>query len=201
MTIPLDTYFVVDPSGDFLSKAHGVLVSQELFFYVSDTNELRVKAFSGNVAYAIAQNVSWCSCLTASNHVDVWYADLGGNIFYIPYFHFGAGTLTPVSIGIGSAVTFDVFFCLNSSPQVYALVVDNGIQHIMYTSLTPGFSTIQGHDTIFTNATDPAHYVTRPRIAMHPLDTDEMTVHCQRIVVQSGISYTGFYVTKVPGVS
>jgi hypothetical protein len=201
LPIPPDIYFTIDPSSEFKTKAHGVLASQELFFYISDIGELRVRAFNGNVSYVIAQGASWASAITASDRVDLYYTDASGNIFYIPYFHFGSGTLNAVPIGIGSALTFDVFYVAQSTPPVYTLVVDDGIRHTLYSALDPGFTSIRGSAVIFNNALDPTHYITRPRIAMHPQDTDIMTVHCQDIVVLTSVSSTGFYVAKVPGVA
>jgi hypothetical protein len=201
MSIPVDQYFTVDPSSEFKSKAHGILFSQELFFYVADTGELRVRAFNGLIAYAIAQNVIWASALTAANRVDLWYATSGGAIFYIPYFHFGSGTLAKVPIGISAALTFDVFYCLNSTPPVYCMVTDNGIVHTLYVADDPAFSSIRATKQIYSNAQDTSRFVTRPRIAMHPQDTTRMTVHCQTILLSNGQSSTGFYVVKVPTIS
>jgi hypothetical protein len=200
MSIPVDQYFTVDPSSEFKSKAHGILFSQELFFYVADTGELRVRAFNGLIAYAIAQNVIWASALTAADRVDLWYATADGAIFYIPYFHFGSGTLATEPIGITATLSFDVFYCLNSTPPVYCMVTDNGIAHTLYVANDPAFSSIRATKIIYTNATDPTHFVTRPRIAMHPLDTYRMTVHCQTILLSNSQSSTGFYVTDVPTV-
>lgn len=201
MSIPVDQYFTVDPSSEFKSKAHGVLFSQELFFYVADTGELRVRAFNGLIAYVIAQNVIWASALTAADRVDLWYATTDGTIYYIPYFHFGSGTLTSVPIGISAALTFDVFYCLNSTPPVYCMVTDNGFVHTLYVANDPAFSSVRATKQIYSNAQDTAHFVTRPRIAMHPEDTYRLTVHCQTIVISTGISSTGFYVVKVPTVA
>lgn len=201
MSIPIDTYFTIDPSSEFKSKAHGVLFSQELFFYVSDTSELRVRNFNGLVAYAIAQDVIWASAISATDKINLYYANTSGEVFYIPYFHFGAGTLTAVPTGITAALTFDVFYVAQSSPPVYTMVVDNGQIHTLYVANDPGFTSIRASETIYTNATDPTHFVTRPRIAMHPQDTDRLTVHCQKILVSNGSSGTGFYVVRVPSVS
>jgi len=201
VSIPVDQYFTVDPSSEFLSKAHGVLFSQELFFYVADTGELRVRAFNGLIAYVIAQNVIWASALTASNRVDLWYATADGAIQYIPYFHFGSGTLQTINIGISAPLTFDVFYCLNSTPPVYCMVTDNGEVHTLYVANDPAFSQIRATKQLYSNANDPTKFVTRPRIAMHPQDTYRLTVHCQTIVISTGISSTGFYVTDVPTVA
>jgi hypothetical protein len=201
VSIPPNEYFTIDPSSNFLSKAHGVLASQELFFYVSDLGDLRVRAFEGQVSYVIAQGVRWASAITATSEVQLYYSDMGGNIFFIPYFHFGSGTLTPVAIGIGNSLTFDVQYLAQTDPPVYSMVVDDGIRHTLYSANDPGFTSIRGSSVIFNNALDSAHYVTRPRIAMHPQDTSEITVHCQTILVHTSASSTGFYVATVPGVA
>jgi hypothetical protein len=203
VSIPIDTYFTIDPSSEFKSKAHGILFSQELFFYVSDTSELRVRNFNGLVAYTVAQNCIWAAAFSASDRVQLYYATVGGNIFYIPYFHFGSGTLDTVEITglVAPAVTFDVFYCVNSNPPVYTMVVDDGVRHTLYVANDSAFTSIRATEQIYTNTTDPTHYVQRPRIAMHPEDTDIMTVHVQKIVVQTGASGTGFYTVRIPSVA
>lgn len=201
MSIPLDQYFTIDPSSEFRSKAHGILFAQELFFYVSDTSQLRVRAFNGLIAYAIAENVRWASAFAAPDRVQLYYADNNGIVYYIPFFHFGSGTLTAIPLGVNNAITFDVQFIAQSNPPVFAMVVDDGIRHTLYVANDAGFTSIRATQVIFTNTTDPTHYVTRPRIAMHPQDTDVLTVHCQRILVSDSSSTTGMYCVRMQGVS
>lgn len=199
MPIPIDTFFTVTPTTDFKSKVHSILDGVELFFYISDTNELRVQNFGGILSYTLALGARWCAAIDGVNLTHLYYADQTGQIFYIPYPRFGA-TVTPQNSNIGNAITFSVLYAAQSTPPAYMMMVDNGIEHFLYTAIDPAFQTpISSPFRAFSNRINQAVHVTRPNIAMHPLDTVRITVHCQQITASTGVSQVGFYVVKVPG--
>jgi len=201
--ITLDTYFIVTPASEFVSKAYGNLNGTDLFFYVNETASLRVVNFNtnqvGNTSYVLAQNVTWVGVISLSGVVHVYYVDINGQVWYIPYTSFGT-THNPVALTISGVVTLSVCFTPQSSPPAFFMMVDNGIDHILHAANDAMFSSVISTTTVYNNSFNTALYVTRPNIAMHPLDTNRLTVHVQQITVSNDASQTGFYVVEVPGV-
>ena len=202
MPIPMDTYFTVTPSTNFKAKAHAILGNQELFFYISDTNELRVQVFGGLVAQVLALNVSWVEVIQFSSLIHVYYTNAQGNMFYIPFAHFGSGAPTPQAMGITSLLPFSVMFSAQATPASFIMVTDDGTTHRVYSATDPIFAVQNSNPVaIYTNLLDLTKYVSRPQIAMHPDDTSRITIHVQQLDVQHDTFKTGFYVVKVPGIS
>ncbi len=200
MAISLDTFFTITPSTNFKSKAHSILGGIELFFYISDTNALRVINFGGNLSYTLAINTRWCATVDGDKITHVYYADQTGQIYYVPYPSFGA-TVTPQIVSIGKAITFSVLYAAQAKPSpAYMMMVDDGINHTLYTATDPKFQhPISDPLRTYSNFINPAIYVSRPNIAMHPLDTTRITVHVQQTTVSNSVSEVGFYVIAVPG--
>lgn len=211
MAIPNDTYFIVTPGSEFVSKAYGNLNGTDLFFYITDTGSLRVvnmnsgggTASPGIISFSLAQSVKWVGVLSMPGMVHVYYATDAGQMNHISYSQFG-GPFRIDSVPIASAVTFSVTTAPNTSlsPQVvYLLVVDDGVRHTLYSSLDPAFGATIGTVTTYNNSIGQIYYVTRPSIAVHPLDTDRVTLHVQRIKIQDATSNVGFFVVRIPGVA
>lgn len=198
MAISLNTFFTVTPSTNFKSKAHVILLTEELFFFVSDTNELRVQNFGGSISYTLATNAKWCAAIQDVALAHVYYADQSGQMYYIPYPNFGA-TPTPQVISIGNVLTFSVLFAPQTTPPAYMIMTDDGINHNLFVASDPQFHSVISSVRTYSNLVNPATYVTRPAIAMHPLDTTRITVHCQQFTVLTSVSRVGFYVVKVQG--
>jgi|SRR5579863_1163388 len=208
MGIPLDTYFIVTPGSEFISKSYANLSGTDLFFYVTETNSLRVvnmvstggSATPGTTSFSLASGVKWVGTISQAGIVHVYYAIASGQLFYIPYIHFG-GAVTPVSLTIGSAVTFSVLHTPQSIPPAYMMMVDDGIHHNLFVASDPMFNAILSTLITYNNSFNPLIYVTRPTISMHPADTNRITVHTQQITVLTSVSQTGWYVVQVPGLS
>jgi hypothetical protein len=200
LAIPLNTFFTVTPSSNFKSKAHVILLTEELFFYVSDTNELRVQNFGGSVSFTLAVDTKWCAAIQAVALAHVYYADQSGQMFYIPYSHFGA-TVTPQVVSIGQVITFSALFAPQSTPPTYMIMTDDGINHNLFVATDPAFHSVISSSRTYSNLVDPKVYVTRPTIAMHPSDTNRITVHCQQFTVLTSVPRVGFYVVKVRGLA
>lgn len=202
--ITIDTYFIVTPGSEFISKAYGNLNGADLFFYVSDTHELRVVNFNtntaGNTTFVLAQNAAWVGVVSAAGRVHVYYADRSGSVWYIPYTIFGA-TVTAVTLAIHNVLSFSVIFTPQSGPPAFLLLADEGIFHRLYVANDSMFTSPISTTAVYDNAFDQTIFVTRPTIAMHPLDTARITVHTQQIRVSDDFSQTGFYVVQVPGLS
>jgi hypothetical protein len=208
VSIPVDTYFIVTPGSEFLSKSYGTLSGTDLFFYVTETNSLRVvnmtstatAANPGTTAYVLAQDVKWVGVVTMPGVCYVYYTDTSGQMWYIQYRLFG-GPATASTIPIGSVVTFSVTHTSQSNPPAFMIMTDDGIHHNLFAATDPGFQAIISTTQTYNNSFNTAIYVVRPTIAMHPLDTQNLTVHCQQITVLGDVSETGFYVVKVPGLN
>lgn len=204
MPISPDTYFIVTPASEFISKAYGSLGGTDLFFYVSDTNELRVVNFTnnapGNITFVLAQNAIWVGVISQTGMVHVYYADGSGQMWYIPYTVFGA-TVVPKTLPIQNIITFSCTFTPQSGPPAYLIMVDDGIFHHLYAANDAQFASLISSTNVYDNAFDTSLYITKPNIAMHPLDTNRLTVHVQQITVLTDVNQVGFYVVEVPGLS
>jgi hypothetical protein len=201
VTIPANTFFTVTPATNFKSKATGTLNGTDYFFYIADNNDLNVKTFSGIQSYTLAVDALWVDTIQGSDRIHVYYSLRTGQIFYQAFMHFGAGDLTPIATAIGSAaVSFSVNFAPNCVPPAYLLLLNDGVNHNLYSSANPAFSPILAQARIFSNLVDNAHYVTRPSLSIHAQDTNVVTIDVQQIRVNDGHSKVGFYVVRIPGV-
>jgi hypothetical protein len=203
--ITLDTYFIVTPASEFISKSYANLNGVDLFFYVNETNSLRVVNFNtnqvGNTSFVLAQDVVFVGSISLAGVIHVYYADINGQLWYFPYVTLGA-TVVPVALAISGVVTFSICYTPQSTPpNAFMLLVDNGLDHIVYAATNPTFTSLISTTTVFNNAFNPNLYITLPKAAVHPLDTDVLTIHVQQITVESDTNQTGFYAVQVPGVS
>lgn len=210
MSIPVDTYFIVTPGSEFLSKAYVNMNGTDVFFYVTETGALRAvnmnstntTASPGLISYTLAQGAVWCGAVTVSGLTHVYYADASGNMFHIPYSTLGGQVIVTALSGLASALNFSVIFTPQSSPPVYLLMIDDGIRHNLYVSATPTFTTLLAPATVtYNNAISHSVYVSKPTIAMHPLDTTRITVTTESTVIMTSVNNVGFYEVRVPGLN
>jgi len=198
------SYWIVTPSANFLSKAYGNLNGVDLFFYVSQTLELCVVNFNtntpGNTTFVLVTGATWVGTISLAGIVHVYYADLSGQLWYIPYIHFGA-TIVPKMLGIGSIVTFSVTYTPQSIPPAFMCMTNDGVSHNLFVATDPMFEAQISSIKTYNNSFNTSIYVTNPVIAMHPSDTKNLTVHVQQIVVLSSVSSVGWYVVEVPGLA
>jgi len=202
--IPVDTYFIVTPGSEFISKSYATLNGTDLFFYITETGSLRVvnmistggSAVPGNTAFSLAQNVAWVGTISRPGIVHVYYADMNGSLHHISYTLLG-GQVVIDNINVSSIVTFSVTYVPQSIPPAYLLMVDDGLHHNLYAAIDPLFQSSISTLQTYNNGFDLSKYVIRPVIAMHPADTQNLTVHTQELV--GAASNVGWYVVKVPG--
>lgn len=210
MSIPVDTYFIVTPGSEFISKSFANLNGTDLFFYITETRALRVvnmvstggSAAPGSVSFTLAQNTKWVETVALAGVVHVYYSDLSGNLFYFPYTTFGGSFAAPVAMSISNTITFSVIHTTTSTPPVFIMVADDGIHHNMYVATDPRFQiqlTTQPTVT-YNNSLNTHIYLFHPSIAMHPADTNRITVTFQQTVVLTSVEGVGFYEVRVPGV-
>jgi hypothetical protein len=210
VSIPVDTYFVVTPAAQFISKAYATLNGTDLFFYVNESNALQVinmnstgsGASPGSITHTLALGVKWVDVIEALGVVYVYYADFAGNVRYIPYRNFGGLVPTPVLLSTALAVTFSTIFTPQSNPPVFLMMIDDGVAHRLYISTDSDFSTLLVPVQVtYNNALDTSEYLTMPSIAMHLLDTTVLTVIFQRVTEPPTSTYVGFYAVTVQGLS
>jgi len=199
------SYWVVTPAADYISKAYGNLNGSDLFFYVAQgTNELRVVGFSvdvpSNTTYVLALDVKWVGVVSAAGVVHVYYADLNGQMWYIPFVLFGA-QVSPQLLSIINVVTFSATYTPQSNPPAFMIMTDDGVHHTLYVSTDPLFGSLLSTMETYSNALDLSNYITMPSIAMHPLDTTVLTVICQKVTEPPTSTYVGFYAVTVQGLS
>lgn len=201
MSIPQDTYFTVTPATNPRSKATGTLSGVDYFFYVAENGDLRVKTFSGVQSYTLDANTMWVDTVQGVDTIHVYYSNRSGIIFYIPFQQFGQGNGAPVNTGIsGANVTFSANYAPNSVPPAYLIIVDDAVNHNLYVSGSPDFSTIIGTKRVYSNSVDLIYYTTKPTISVHMQDTNIATVNVNQIRISDGHSKVGFYVVQIPGV-
>jgi len=200
-----NTYYIVTPASEFVSKAYGDLNGLDLFFYVNETNSLRVVNFNtdvvGRTSYVLAQSAKWVGVLSVTGMIHVYYADITGQLWHIPYQTF-SGTFTATMIPISGINNFSVTSTPQTTPPAYMMMTDNGVYHTLYvTALDPTFTTLLAPSArVYNNALNPDVFVTQPTITMHPLDTVNLTVSVQSINQHTAISSVGFYTVAAPGV-
>jgi hypothetical protein len=196
--IPVDKYFIVTPSSQFISKAYASLNGTDLFFFVNETSNLRVvnmhsgatTATPGSTIFTLAQEAKWVDVIARPGVVYVYYEDLSGDVWFIPYRNFGG------------LVTVSTIYTAQSSPPAYMAMVDDGIRHHLYVSQQPTFETLLAPSVVtYNNLLDTTIYLSQPSIAMHPSDDDRVTVTFQETIVMSGVTNVGFYEVRVQGVA
>jgi hypothetical protein len=210
VAIPVDKYFIVTPSSQFISKAYANLNGTDLFFFVNDLGNLRVvnmqsgntTATPGSTIYTLAQIARWVDVIARPGVVYVYYGDYDGNIWYIPYRNFGGLVPTPTLLPLATAVTFSTIYTPQSSPPAYMIMVDDGLRHHLYVSTQPTFATLLAPNQVtYNNTLDTTIYLSQPSIAMHPLDVDRITVTFEQTVVATSVTSVGFYEVRVNGVA
>ena len=198
MPITPDQDLTVVPA-NFVSRAYANLSGEDLFFYVTQaTHELRVKSFTNSNVILLAVNISYVSVIQATGVVHLYFADVNGVVYYAPFTNSNfSAPLNPVHIPVPSVKTISTCYAPNASPPLYALLIDDGTVHTVYTSQTPDFAVFKGQLRVFNNNIDHVHYVTEPVITVHPQDTINAVVHVRRIT--GAASQTGFYTCVLPG--
>jgi hypothetical protein len=201
MALPIDVYTTVI-GANFLSQSYATLAGFDLFFYVSSTNDLCLKQQGNPIVQTVLSGASLVSTVSVSGLVHVYYADINGAVYYFPFTTSNFTTpVVPVSTGISSARSLSNMYTTASSPHVYAMIIDNGSYHVIYTATSPDFLGITNQVQTYDNIIDPGFYVGHPVFALHHDDTDRATIHCQKTNLSTGDSQTGFYVAKLPGVA
>lgn len=210
MSIPQDQYF--DPTAvgsNLLARGYGNLAGNDVFFYISTTNELRVKQANSSVTQGLstiqilAIGIRWLCVIQQPPQgiVHLYFSHLDGTMYYAPYTAANfTSPISPTPLPFSSNFTFSATLAPNSSPVAYVIVIDDGVRHTLYTSTSPKFAPLLGTQQIFNNSVDQTHYVNNPTVAMHPLDTNSVTVICERTPLPSGSPEVGFYAVKLPGV-
>lgn len=201
------SYWVVTPGANFKSKSYGNLNGEDLFFYVSQTNDLSVVNFTtnkpGNTTFVLAAGAIWVGTISLPGIVHVYFADFSGQMWHIPYQILGSNTL-PAMIPITGVANFSVTSTPQTTPPAYMLLKDDGVYHTLYVNAAtdPTFNTLLAPATrIYNNALNPSVFVTQPTVTMHPDDTTNITVICQDINQNTDVSSVGFYTVAAPGIS
>lgn len=208
MSIPVDTYFIVTPGSEFISKSFATLSGTDLFLYITETGSLRVvnmnstisppNAQPGTTSFTLAQNAKWVGSISRPGIVHVYFADNNGQMKYIPYTLLG-GPVVIQNLSMGNVLTFSVTYAPQTTPPAYMMMTDDGLHHNLFTANDPKFASSISNVQTYNNSFDLNKYITRPSIAMHPADTQNLTVHTQDINTHTSVSQVGFYVVKVPG--
>lgn len=213
MPIPLNNYF--DPTAvgsNFGARGYGNLAGADVFFYVSTTNEIRVKqanasATSGQSTIQIlVTGVKWLSVIQQPPQgvVHLYWSDFSGAMFYTPYTV--RNFTEPVaiqSLPFSTLFTFSTTLAPNGSPAAYCMLIDDGTKHTLYTSINPNFSPVLASAVVYNNNFSNAVFVNMPVIAVHPQDTNVATINTQVTKLPSppGVPSVGFYVATLPGVN
>lgn len=213
MAIPLNNYFDPTAVGSNLgARGYGNLAGADVFFYISQTNEIRVKqanatATSGQSTIQIlVTDVKWLSVIQQPPQgvVHLYWSDPSGAMFYAPYTARNfTQPVTPQSLAFSTQFTFSTTLAPNGSPAAYCMLIDDGTKHTLYTSINPNFSPLLGSSVVYNNTFSNAIFVNMPVLAVHPQDTNIATINTQVTTLPSppGIPKVGFYVAKLPGVS
>src|SRR5271157_3465320 len=211
MPIPLNNYFDPTAVGSNLGpRGYGNLAGADVFFYVSTTNEIRVKQANATVTSGqstiqiLVTGVKWLSVIQQPPQgvVHLYWSDLSGNMFYAPYTAQNfIQPVVPQSLPFSTQFTFSTTLAPHGSPAAYCMLVDDGIRHTLYTSINPNFSPVLGSAIVYNNTFNDAIYVNMPVLAVHPQDTNIATVNTQvtKLPTPPGVPSVGFYVCTLPG--
>lgn len=201
MPISANQFFTVNPATNFQSKATGTVGGTDYFFFVSDAGDLQVSTLANPIGLILASGVRWVDTITAADRIHVYYSLLNNEVIYQEFRSFSLGNIPPQPTGItGAFTTFSVNFAPNCVPAAYLLLLNDGVNHNLFVARDPAFQMALANKRIYSNILDHTHYVTRPTIAIHPQDTNIVTINVQRIKVSDGSSQVGFYVVQIPGV-
>lgn len=202
--IPLDTYISIAPETDYIAKGHINLGGTDIFIYISDTNELRSVALGETTFNSLVEDVSWVAVYQPDpSHAHLYYIDFAAQVWHVEYDLYGPLINTPVKIaGVPLAVTVSILFAAHTTPAVWVMMLDDGAKHHIFTSATPDFSTILQGVISYNNLLDHTYYNTLPTIALHPLDTVNLTISVQQQNLATPTVFdVGFYVFVIPGVT
>ncbi len=201
MPIPVDQYTTA--IGDsFLARAYANLLGNDLFFYVSTTNEFRVKNAANNSIVTLVPGVRWMCLIQASGLVHLYYSLLNGVIYYAPFTTANyVAPLVATVTGLSSPATFSACYAPTSTPTCSARGVDYGRRHPGYTSSSPDMRSLLGKIQTYNNNVSQAYLVNEPVMAIHANDTNAVTINVMRTTVSNGYQQVGFYVVQLPGVS
>lgn len=202
MTLPIDTYIPVAPETNPISKGYLLLGGSDVLIYVSSTHELR-STVAGHTTYStLALGVSWVFCVQQNTSGHVYYVDLSGRTFHLEYDQPGLAVHAPTLLNnVSAAVTVSALWSATSTPNSFMLMVDDGIRHHLYVATDAIFQNLVSNTVTFNNSLSTLALVSKPCIAMHPSDTDAITVTCERTDLNTDLTTVGFYEVKVPGVS
>src|SRR5271167_2637710 len=160
------SYWVVTPAANFKSKSYGNLNGVDLFFYVSQTNDLCVVNFNtnkpGNTTFVLVAGATWVGTISLPGIIHVYYADFSGQLWHIPYQIFGSNTI-PVMIPITNVQNFSVTYTPQTTPPAFMLLKDDGVFHTLYVNhaTDPTFNSLLAPATkIYNNALNPTVFVT-----------------------------------------
>src|SRR5579863_5510681 len=155
MPILQDHYFDPTAVGSNLgAHGYGNLAGADVFFFISTTNELRVKqnnsaTLSGlSTIQILVTGVRWLSVIQQPPQgvVHLYWSTMDGAMFYAPYTARNfSEPITPVALPFSTAFTFSTTYAPNGTPPAYCMLVDDGTRHTLYTSASPDFSTLLGH--------------------------------------------------------
>lgn len=213
MPIPINTYFIVTPSSQFISKAYSSLQDFDLFFYVNETSSLRVvnmqsgtlTATPGSINYTLAQGVSWVGVVSQPGVAHTYYADQSGVVWHLDYRVFGGTPPTPthlVNLSPEPVQTFSVIYTPQTTPPAYMMMTFDGVFHRIFVASDPLFQDLLAPSQVtYNNALAPTFFVSQPNIAMHPLDTVNVCVICQQLNENNSVVQVGFYGVAAPGLS
>ena len=208
--ITTDTYSTLVPEASALSKGLAYLNEQNCVFYVTDINQLRVRAFEGKGIIALQDEVVGLSVVEDTNAEGkqvalVYFCKLDGSIWLLTYPYFGANFYTVERLLIqGQAVSLSackhtlVYPTSMAKPDqiTYFLMADTGTSHLLHIAIDPAFSQRYGTKNCFKNTLDPGLIVASPSIGFHPDSPLRMNVAVRRITRSTGAHEVGVYIVS-----
>lgn len=175
--------------------------TQAVVFYVTAaTNELRVRAYNSDQVTTLLQDVRSAHGFIHDNGYAYIYAlMLTGDVKLVIYKSFGDPTPDVKAVGIGNKAIY--LHATHQNGWFFLLSHDGGRIYLLM-STDPEFLVAPVRQRLYSNSLDPAYYVDKPTLGLHPDDVktyplkSRLTIGVERLHIQSGVREIGFFVTE-----
>lgn len=171
-----------------------------VFYTTAATHELRVRAYDTQQVYTLLQDAKHAHGFVYNGLAHVYVVTTQGTVKLVTYRYFGDPTPVVKDVEVGyraiyiHAVTqYDWFF----------LTFSDGGKLFLMAAQDPEFLQQPRRFRLYSNSLDPAHYVEKPVLGIHPDDfrmkpaKTRATVGVERLTIETGEREVGYFVFEL----
>jgi hypothetical protein len=175
--------------------------SRAVVFYVTAaTHELRVRAYESEQVITLLQDVRSAHGFVNDNGFAYIYALMtSGDVQLVIYRYFGDPATEVKPIGIGNKAIY--LHAVHQNGWFFLVSHDGGRIYLLM-STDPEFLVAPIRQRLYSNSLDPAYYVDKPVLGIHPDDVkaypikSRLTIGIERLHIATGVKEVGFFVTE-----